>query len=64
MEVDQILNTWFGEPPEYSKDESDRVRYLYQPLRQFQSKYNQLIEENNLLKKEIARLRWMLEEQD
>jgi len=64
MEVDQILNTWFGEPPEYSNDEADRVKYLYQPLRQIQSRYDQLIAENSKLRKEIERLRWSLEEQD
>lgn len=64
MKVDQILNTWFGEPPEYSKDENNRVEYLYNPLRQLEQKYDQLAEENSMLRKEIARLRWSLEEQD
>lgn len=64
MRVDQILNTWFGEPPEYSKDESNRVAYLYAPLRSLENQFEKLHEENSLLKKEIARLRWMIEEQD
>ena len=64
MKVDQILNTWFGEPPEYSNDQNNRVTYLYSPLRQIEEKYDKLIEENTTLRKEIARLRWSLEEQD
>lgn len=64
MKVDQILNTWFGEPPEYSKDEHNRLTYLYDPLRQLEHKYDQLATENSMLRKEIARLRWSLEEQD
>lgn len=64
MKVDQILDQWFGEPPEYSGDESNRIHYLYGPLRQLEARYSSLEQENSMLRKEIARLRWSLEEQD
>jgi hypothetical protein len=47
--VDNILNNWFGEPPEHSNDERNRVRHLYAPLRK--------------LEDELLRLRAQLTEQ-
>lgn len=34
QEVDNILDGWFGEPLEYSENEADLYKYLYQPLRE------------------------------
>ena len=32
-EVDSILDNWFGESPEHSDDERNRIKHLYAPLR-------------------------------
>ena len=34
--VDAILNGWFGEPPEYSDQEQQLLRHLYEPLRKLE----------------------------
>ena len=34
--VDGILDGWFGEPPENSDDEENRLRNLYAPLRKLE----------------------------
>jgi len=34
--VDAILNAWFGEPPEYSDQEQQLLRHLYEPLRKLE----------------------------
>jgi hypothetical protein len=40
--VDQILNGWFGEPPEYSENEEHLIRHLYAPLRKIEDELNRL----------------------
>lgn len=39
--VDDILNGWFGEPPEHSENERDLLRYLYAPLRKLEDELRQ-----------------------
>lgn len=34
--VDQILDGWFGEAPDQSDDEQNRLRNLYAPLRKLE----------------------------
>jgi hypothetical protein len=34
--VDDILNGWFGEPPEHSDQEQQLLRHLYAPLRKLE----------------------------
>lgn len=40
--VDQILDAWFGEPPEHSDDERTRLRNLYEPLRRIEAELDRL----------------------
>lgn len=49
-QVDRILNNWFGETPENSDNEDERIKHLYEPLRE--------------MERELERLRWQLREQD
>lgn len=39
--VDAILNGWFGEPPEYSDQEQQLLRHLYEPLRKLEDELRQ-----------------------
>lgn len=41
-QVDQILDNWFGEPPESSNQEQERIRSLYEPLRKLEDRLRQL----------------------
>ena len=50
-EVDSILNGWFGEPPEYSDEEKNRIKYLYAPLRAMEK---ELVE----LRKKVSERSW------
>lgn len=35
-DVDRILNSWFGEPPEHNDREDDLIQHLYAPLRKME----------------------------
>ena len=50
-EVDSILDHWFGESPEDSDDERNRIKYLYTPLRAME---RELVE----LRKQVAEQSW------
>lgn len=41
-EVDNILNNWFGEPPEHSEQEAQLLRHLYEPLRKLERRLQEL----------------------
>jgi hypothetical protein len=40
--VDDILNNWFGEPPEHSEHEQSLLRNLYLPLRRLEDELIEL----------------------
>jgi hypothetical protein len=40
--VDEILDGWFGEPPEHSDQERERLRHLYAPLRRLEDRLREL----------------------
>ena len=39
--VDEILNGWFGKPPEHSENEQQLLRHLYAPLRKLEDELRQ-----------------------
>jgi len=44
VNVDFILNNWFGEPPEHSDNERTLIRHLYEPLREIERQRDALLE--------------------
>lgn len=40
--VDNILDNWFGGPPEHRDDEALLLKYLYEPLRAIEAERDQL----------------------